>query len=200
MLHFFIECDILNICIYSERDNFMELFEKTIKSDLIYNGRVFNVYSDRVILPDGREADREFIEHNGGVCILPLLDNGDVIFVKQFRYGIKDTLLEIPAGKREKNEDPRECGLRELKEEIGAEAEEFIFLGECLPTTAYLSERIYMYLAKGLHFSEQKLDDDEFLEIIHIPFEKAIEMVLSGEIKDAKTQIALMKARMKNLV
>ena len=115
----------------------MELTEKTIKEELIYKGRVFNVYNNTVTLPDGREAPREFIEHNGGVCVLPVLDNGDVILVKQFRYGIRNTLIEIPAGKLEKGENHKECGLRELKEEIGATPKEFIYLGECLPTTAY---------------------------------------------------------------
>jgi len=85
----------------------MELTEKTIKEELVYKGRVFNVYSNTVTLPDGREAPREFIEHNGGVCILPVLDNGDVILVKQFRYGIRNTLIEIPAGKLEKGENQR---------------------------------------------------------------------------------------------
>ena len=178
----------------------MELTEKTIREELVYKGRVFNVYSNTVTLPDGREAPREFIEHNGGVCILPVLDNGDVILVKQFRYGIRNTLIEIPAGKLEKGENHRECGLRELKEEIGATPSEFVYLGECLPTTAYLFERIHMYLAKGLSFSEQHLDEDEFLEIIKIPFEELLEKVVSGEIKDAKTQVAVMKARMRNLV
>ena len=178
----------------------MELTEKTIKEELIYKGRVFNVYNNTVTLPDGREAPREFIEHNGGVCVLPVLDNGDVILVKQFRYGIRNTLIEIPAGKLEKGENHKECGLRELKEEIGATPKEFIYLGECLPTTDYLSERIHMYLAKGLSFSEQHLDEDEFLEILRIPFEELLEKVISGEIKDAKTQVAVMKARMRNLV
>ncbi len=178
----------------------MELTEKTIKEELIYKGRVFNVYNNTVTLPDGREAPREFIEHNGGVCVLPVCDNGDVILVKQFRYGIRNTLIEIPAGKLEKGENHKECGLRELKEEIGATPKEFIYLGECLPTTAYLSERIHMYLAKGLSFSEQHLDEDEFLEILRIPFEELLAKVISGEIKDAKTQIAVMKARMRNLV
>ncbi len=184
---------------YTMRGIAMNLTETTKKSELIYSGRIFKLYCDDVELPNGNVVKRDRIEHHGGVCVLPIMDNGDVIFVRQFRYGIKELVLEIPAGKLELGEDHRECGLRELKEETGATCDEFIYLGECYPTTAYLSEKIHIYLAKGLHFSDQKLDDDEFLEVLNIPFDKALEMTLSGEIKDAKTQIALMKAKMKGL-
>ena len=174
----------------------MNLTEKTLSSETVYEGKIFTLYKDTVELPNGNTALRDRIEHNGGVCVIPLTDEGDVIFVRQFRYGIKELVLEIPAGKLEKGEDHRECGLRELKEETGADCDEFVYLGVAYPTTAYLSEKIHMYLAKGLHFSEQKLDPDEFLEVLKIPFDEAVQMVLSGEIKDAKTQIALMKAKM----
>lgn len=177
----------------------MDLTEKTLTSEVVYDGRIFTLYKDTVELPNGNVAVRDRIEHNGGVCVIPLTREGEVIFVRQFRYGIKELVLEIPAGKLEKGEDHRECGLRELREETGAECEEFIYLGVAYPTTAYLSEKIHMYLARGLTFTSQKLDEDEFLEVLKIPFDEAVKMVLSGEIKDAKTQIALMKAKMLGL-
>ena len=178
----------------------MHLNEETLSVEEIFKGKILNVTKDKVLLENSNISYREVIHHNGGVCVVPVTDEGEIIFVKQFRYPFKTVLTEVPAGKLEKGENHRECGLRELKEEIGATPSEFVYLGECLPTTAYLSERIHMYLAKGLSFSEQHLDEDEFLEIIKIPFEELLEKVVSGEIKDAKTQVAVMKARMRNLV
>lgn len=116
--------------------------------------------------------------------------------VKQFRYPFSEVLLEVPAGKLEKGEDHRECGIRELKEEIGAEAGYFEYLGCLYPTVAYDTEIIHMYLAKELSFGEQSLDDGEFIDIVKLPFEKAVEMVMNNEIPDAKTQLAVLKAKL----
>ena len=173
----------------------MHLEEKTISVEQIYNGKIIDVTRERVLLENKSEAYREVVHHSGGVCILPINDKGEVLFVRQFRYPFKEVLLEIPAGKRENGEDPKECGLRELKEEIGAEAENIIYLGKLYPTVAYDTEVIYMYMAQDLSFGEQKLDEDEFLDIVKIPLDKAYKMVLNDEIPDAKTQIAILKAR-----
>ncbi len=170
------------------------LFEKTLDTTPIFDGRVVKLRRDTVLLENGEKASREVIEHSGGVCVLPLTDNNEILFVKQFRYPFKSVLLEVPAGKREKGEEPLTCGIRELKEEVGAEAEKITYLGKLYPTVAYDTEVIYMYLAEGLSFSSQHLDEDEFVDVVKIPFEKAVEMVMNDEIPDSKTQLAILKA------
>ncbi len=173
----------------------MELFEKTLEQKYVYKGKIINLRTDKAILPDGKEAQREIVEHKGGVCVLPVDEKGNVFFVRQFRYAYMRELLEIPAGKRDaKDEKPIECGKRELKEETGITANEYVFLGELYPSPGYTDEVIYMYLARGLSYGKSRPDEDEFLNVEKIPFEKACEMVLNNEIKDAKTQTALLKA------
>lgn len=172
----------------------MHLEEKTISIEKIYDGKIIEVTREKVLLENESEAYREVVHHSGGVCILPINDKGEVLFVKQFRYPFKEVLLEIPAGKREIDEDPKECGIRELKEEVGAESKNITYLGKLYPTVAYDTEIIYMYMAQDLSFSEQNLDEDEFLDVVKIPLSKAYEMVLNDEIPDAKTQIAILKA------
>lgn len=173
----------------------MHLKEDTIKSELIFDGKVVKLYKDEALLENGCTVSRELIKHPGGVCVLPLDENGDVYLVRQFRYPFQTQLIEIPAGKLEPGEDHRECGLRELKEEAGAECKEFTYLGKLYPTVAYDSEVIHMYLAEGLSFGEQHLDDDEFLDVFKVPFSEAIRMVMDGEILDSKTQLAILKAK-----
>ena len=172
----------------------MHLEEKTISVEKIYEGKIIEVTRDKVLLENGSEAFREVVHHSGGVCILPLNDKGEVLFVKQFRYPYKEVLLEIPAGKREEGEDPKDCGIRELKEEVGAKSKNITYLGKLYPTVAYDTEIIYMYLAQELSFAEQDLDEDEFLDVVKIPLDEAYEMVIRDEIPDAKTQIAILKA------
>ncbi|MEG0615322.1 MAG: NUDIX hydrolase [Oscillospiraceae bacterium] len=171
----------------------MHLSEKNISSERIYNGKIINLRKDTVLLENGENAIREVVEHPGGVCIVPINSNGEVLFVKQFRYPFAEVLLEIPAGKLEYGEEHFLCGKRELLEETGATAENFTYMGVLYPSVAYLEEKIHMYLAEGLTFGEQNLDADEFLDVVKIPLEKAVEMVMSNEIKDAKTQIAVLK-------
>ena len=172
----------------------MHLFEEMVSSETIYNGKVIDLKKDTVLLENGTSATREVVVHSGGVCVIPVMENNDLLFVKQFRYPFSDVLLELPAGKLNKGEDHYECGKRELLEETGAVPDEYSYLGLVYPTTAYLTEKIYLYIAKGLHFSEQKLDDDEFLDVVKIPLDKAFEMVMNDEIRDSKTQIGILKA------
>lgn len=175
----------------------MNLTEKQLTKEHIYKGRIINLRRDTVTLPNNSTAIREVIEHNGGVCVAALTETDEVLFVKQFRYPYMEELLEIPAGKRDSiNEDPLECGKRELKEETGATAQKYIPLGELYPAPAYCNERIWMYAAVGLNFGEQNLDPDEFLEVEKIPLKKAVEMILNGEIKDSKTQAAILKLKL----
>ncbi len=171
----------------------MHLSEKTLKIEEIYNGKILRLTKETALLEDGRTALREVVHHSGGVCILPLTEDGQVLFVKQFRYPFQEILLEIPAGKREKGEDPKACGIRELKEEAGATAREVISLGCIYPTVAYDTEVIHLYLARGLEFGSQDLDEGEFLDVVRIPLEEAYQMVLEGKLPDAKTQVAVLK-------
>ena len=175
----------------------MNLTEKQLTKKYIFKGKVINLRRDTALLPNNATAIREVVEHNGGVCVAALTDDNEVLFVKQFRYPYMEEILEIPAGKRDSlNEDPLECGKRELKEETGAAAKRFIPLGELYPTPGYCGEIIWMFAATDLDFGDQDPDDDEFLEVKKIPLEKAVEMILNGEIKDAKTQTAILKLKL----
>ena len=173
----------------------MNVEEKTVKSKLVYDCSVFKVYEDISLLPNGQKVGRNWICHNGGSGVLPITKDGDVLLVEQFRYGLAGITLEIPAGKLEPNEDPAECALRELGEEVGAKTNELISLGCLAATPAYDSEIIYIFMAECDEFVQQHPDEDEFLNIRRVPFEKAIEMVMDGTIIDSKTQIALLKAQ-----
>lgn len=174
----------------------MELIEKTLNQSYVFKGKIINTRLDEIELPNGKKATREVVEHNGGVCVLPLDQNNNIYFVKQYRYPYSRVVLEIPAGKRDGDENPLDCGIRELKEEVGAISNNIISLGEMYPTPGYCAEIIWIYLARDLEFSTQKLDEDEFLNVEKIHLDKAVEMVMKNEIKDAKTQIAILKTKM----
>ena len=175
----------------------MNLEEKQLKADYLYKGRIINLRRDEALLPNGNTALREVVEHPGGVCVAALTDEDEVLMVKQYRYPYSEVIMEIPAGKRDnQDEEPLKCGMRELKEETGAEAEKFIFLGELYPTPGYCGEIIWLYAATGLTFGEQQPDEDEFLSVEKMPLQEAIEMIMSGEIKDAKTQTAILKLKL----
>ena len=175
----------------------MNLEEKQIKAEYLYKGKIINLRRDQALLPNQTTALREVIEHPAGVCVAAITDNDEVLMVRQFRYPYSEVILEIPAGKRDSaDEDPFECGKRELREETGATASNFIPLGELYPSPGYCGEIIWLYAASGLTFGEQDTDEDEFLEVEKIPLEKAVDMIMKGEIKDAKTQTALLKLKL----
>lgn len=172
----------------------MNLEEKTLTRNYQFKGRIINLRTDTAELPNGAVTGREVVEHPGGVCVAPLTDQGELLFVRQFRYPYGEVLLELPAGKRDRNgEEPLECGKRELLEETGATATAYQSLGRVYPTPGYCDEVIYLYLAEGLSFGTAQPDEGEFLEVERIPLERAVEMVMNGEITDAKTQIAVLK-------
>lgn len=172
----------------------MNLIEKQISAEYKYKGKIVSLRIDDALLPNGQTAKREIIEHNGGVCVAALDSDYNLLMVKQFRYPYGEVIYEIPAGKRNSpDEDPLLCGQRELKEETGATAEKYTFLGELYPTPGYCGEFIWIYAATGLSFGDAEPDEDEFLTLEKVPFKKALEMVLSNEIKDAKTQVAILK-------
>lgn len=172
----------------------MHLDEKTLDSDVIYEGVIFTITHDTVELENGNTAIRDVLLHHGGVCVIPVTDENEIFLVKQFRYPFHTTTREVPAGKLERGENHAECGKRELLEETGCICDEYIYLGEMLPTPAYNSEITYMYMARGLHFEKQNLDPDEFLDVEKIPLADAVQLVMDGRIRDGKTQIAILKA------
>ena len=172
------------------------LVEKFLRREEIYNGSVLRVVKDTVELPNGQEAVREVALHVGAVCVIPLLSDGRVVMERQYRYAHGRVFFEIPAGKLNfAEEDPLEAAKRELREETGAIAESYTPLGAFVPSPAIVSERIHMYLAENLSFGERELDDDEFLDVEFVPLESLYEMVMNGEIEDAKTEIAVLKVK-----
>lgn len=171
----------------------MQHTEKTLDSTPIFKGRVIHLRRDTVELEDGSVTTREVIDHPGGVCVLARDQDGQIFFVRQFRYPFGKMLLELPAGKLELGEDPARCGMRELEEETGQVAGSFVPLGKLIPTCAYDTEVIFLFYAQNLRQGSQHLDAEEFLSVEKYSLEQALQMVLDGEIVDAKTQIALLR-------
>lgn len=172
----------------------MDLRETPLTSHYEYEGKIIRLRVDDARMPDGSTAKREVFEHPGGVGVIALTDEGEVLLVRQFRYPYAEITTEIPAGKRDRGEDPLETGKRELAEETGATADHYTPLGVLYPTPGYCDEVIYLYLATGLHFAESHPDEDEFLDVLRLPLSTLVEQVMAGEIPDAKTQIAALKA------
>ena len=173
----------------------MHLHEKKLSGETVYQGRIFDITHDMVELENGSISDRDVLHHFGGVCVIPITGNNEIFLVRQFRYPFGEITREVPAGKLEKGEDHAECGRRELLEETGMICEEYTHLGTLYPVPAYDTEVIHMYMARKLTKKcEQDLDEDEFLDVEKIPLSEAVQQVMDGEIKDAKTQIIILKA------
>ena len=171
------------------------LGERCSSSEEIFNGVILHVRRDTVTLPNGHTAGREVIRHIGAVCVVPVNDRGEVILERQFRYPLNQVITEIPAGKLDSfDEDRLEAARRELREETGFTAAHWTDMGLYYPAAAYSDEKITMYLATGLTAGEQSPDDDEFLNVFTLPLEDAVSQILSGEITDGKTQVAILKA------
>ena len=176
-------------------NKYENLTETKTASEEIYNGKILHVYKDSVTLPNGKPAGRELIRHVGAVGIVPLTDDGRVYIERQYRYPLDMVITEIPAGKLDsKSEDRLEAAKRELGEETGITADEWTDMGVYYPAAAYTDEKITLYLARGLHFGAQNLDDDEFLNIEAVPLPQLVDEVMSGVITDGKTQVAILKA------
>lgn len=170
------------------------LREERMASRLIFDGRVVHLYVDRVRLPDGKEAEREYMRHIGAVCVLPLDRDGVVHCVRQYRYPHAEVLLEIPAGKLDsKTEDRASAALRELREETGFRCGKLTFLGNIYTSPAILDEVIGLYLAEDLVPGDTHPDEDEFLAPVGVPLEQLVDDVMAGRIPDAKTQLAVMR-------
>jgi ADP-ribose pyrophosphatase len=165
--------------------------EKTLNTKLIYKGKVINLRIDEVLLPNGKKTTREIVEHNGAVAILPLIDENNFLFVRQYRKPLEKILLEIPAGKLEKGENIEECAKRELAEETGYKSDDFKKLASVYLAPGYSSEIIHIFTAKNLKKAKYKPDEDEFLENIVVKKDEALKKISTGEIKDSKTIIAI---------
>ena len=174
-----------------------KLREIQTDSENIFDGVILNVKRDQVRLPNGHQSVREVIRHVGAVCVVPVTDDGRVVVERQYRYPIDQVITEIPAGKLDSREEDRlHAAQRELKEETGITADSWTDMGLYYPAAAYSDEKITMYLARGLHRGEQRLDEDEFLNVELVSMEELIEEILSGKITDGKTQAAILKAAM----
>lgn len=164
----------------------MAFKEITVKENLVYKTKIFDLYENDVKLQNDTIAKRALIKHNGAVCLI--IEHDDkLVFVNQFRQGPQCELLELVAGKLEKDEDPKECAIRELEEETGYIVDDIKYFGKIIPLAAYSSEIIHCFLVKVSVKKDQHLDEDEFLEVIEIPYEKALEMYLNSEFTDGKT-------------
>ena len=173
----------------------MKIKEELIKSDYKFKGKIFTVREDTVLLPNGQQANREVIEHPGGVSILAITNDRKILMVEQFRAGPRIVTLEVPAGKLEYGEDPKACGLRELVEETGYIAGKFEKIGSFYLTPGYANELIYIYVAKELTYDKSNPDNDEFLNVKAYDYETLLQMVMNNEIKDAKTVISILFAK-----
>lgn len=171
----------------------MAHIETTLDSTTIFEGKVIRVTVDTVELEDGSAGYREIVHHHGGACVLAVTDADEVYLVRQYRYALQEEIWELPAGKLEAAEDPFEAAKRELAEECGVTADEFIDLGVLYPTVGYDSEKIYMWAARGLHSVPQHLDEGEFLDVVRLPFAQVLGWVMDGTIRDSKTVAAVLK-------
>lgn len=163
------------------------MHEERLGSQIKYQGRILDLRLDSVLLPNGREAFREVVVHPGAVAIAALNDQREILLIKQYRYAVDEIILEVPAGKLEKNEDPLGCAQRELAEETGFAAKNWRLLSTFFTTPGFCDEIMHLYLAEDLYSDPQKADDDEFIELSWTPLNKAVALIRTGEIKDLKT-------------
>lgn len=175
----------------------MNLNETTIKTEYKFKGSVVNVRVDTVKTPKGNIATRDVVEHPGGVAIVALDDEGNVIMERQYRRPLDKVIFEIPAGKLNYGEDPLECAKRELEEETGLCAKNFESLGFIYPSPGFCDERLYLFLATGLYEGRENRDEDEFLEIVKTPIKELVEMIKNDQIVDSKSIAAIMKTYLK---
>lgn len=164
---------------------------ETLERKAVFEGKVVRLYLDRVRLPDGREAEREVVLHWGAVGMVPVDADGRVFLVRQYRHAPGEDLVEVPAGKLAPGEDPLGCARRELMEEIGYAAKEWIKLAYFYTSPGFSDEVLHLYLARGLEKGEASPDEDEFLEVMHLPLTEAVAMIGRGEIRDSKTVAGL---------
>ena len=170
------------------------LYEKTISSETVFEGRVFTVEIKEITTPAGGKSTREIVVHHGGACILPVDDEGNCYLVKQFRSPFEKVMLEAPAGKIEKGEDPFDCVSREITEETGFVADKIECVGSIVATPGYCSEIITLYIGTCLKYEGGNPDENEYIATVKMPLKEAVKMADEGAITDAKTQVLLYKA------
>lgn len=173
----------------------MKYEETTIKSDRLYEGKILNLKLDTVEIPGKKYSKREIVEVSGASAIVPILEDGSVVMIKQYRKAIEKVTLEIPAGKIDPGEEPRETAERELKEETGYTPSNMTYLTETYTSPGFCNEKIHIFLAKGLEAGDQDLDDDEVVETLSYTFEDIFKLIERGDITDAKTIIGIFMAR-----
>ena len=179
----------------------MDMREKQLSYQYFFEGKIMKARLDEVLLPNGRRARREVCEHVGGVGVLPVDRSGNIILVRQFRYPYDTELLEIPAGKLDHGaEDFTACGARELKEETGCTAGRIVPLGAQYPSPGFLPEVVHLFAALDLTEGEMQPDEDEFVEVVRLPIAEVEAMIARDEIRDAKTIVAMYRARLKGLL
>ena len=191
------ETGVTESCALSRRGKIgMGHFEKQIETNTVYEGLIVNVRSDVAEIKNGKHVRREVVEHPGGVGIVPVTGDNKVIMVRQYRYPMKEELLEIPAGKLGEGEEPIDCAVRELSEETGCTAGTLYDLGAIYPSPGFCRETLYLYLALDLQQGEKHLDEDEFLSVEAIDIDELIEKIMANELPDAKSVIGIMKAKL----
>lgn len=170
-----------------------ELIEETLSTAKVFDGTLLHVWKDSVKCPNGNESTREYIKHNGAAAILPITKEGNVVLERQYRYPLKKAVTEIPAGKKDPGETFEETARRELEEETGYKAEKLESLGYFLPSCAYSTEVIGLFLAEGLERGKKHLDFDETIEVFEVPLTEFIAMCKDGRIDDGKTLAAALR-------
>ena len=179
----------------------MDMREKQLSYQYFFEGKIMKARLDEVLLPNGRRARREVCEHVGGVGVLPVDRSGNIILVRQFRYPYDTELLEIPAGKLDHGAEAfTACGARELKEETGCTAGRIVPLGAQYPSPGFLTEVVHLFAALDLTEGEMQPDEDEFVEVVRLPIAEVEAMIARDEIRDAKTIVAMYRARLKGLL
>ena len=176
--------------------DYSELREIPFEKESIYEGRILHVEKWQVTCPNGHAAPREIVVHKGAAAVVPVYEDGTTLLVRQHRVSVDRVTLEIPAGKLDSaDEDPLECAIRELREETGLKAEKMTLLTSVLTTPGFCTEKIGIYLTQGLTEGDMHLDEDEFLGVVRMPLQEAIDMIMRGDIRDGKTICGLLLAR-----
>ena len=178
----------------------MDMRETRISGEYFFEGRIMKARVDEVRLPNGKQASREVCEHVGGVGVLPIDRDGNILLVRQFRYPFDTETLEMPAGKMDHGpEDAEECGVRELAEETGCTAGRIVPLGCVYPSPGFLTEVVHLFAALDLTEGEMQPDEDEFVEVVRLPIAEVEQLIVRDGIRDAKTVTAMYRAKLKNL-
>ena len=169
----------------------IELKEEEIEGKIVYSGDLLEVHRDKVLLPNGKKSYREWVNHPGAVCCIPILPNGDIVMVRQYRHSVSNEVLELPAGKIDKGERPEDCAHRELEEETGYKANSLQLLTKFYPAIGFANEEMWLFIAKDLNKTISKLDSDEFLEVLYFNLDDLVKMVWDNKITDSKTIIGI---------